>query len=213
LLLGLRAVAAHVTHAKSYPATTAVHPHHVMPEARARTVSLSTTLLAIATWGVCGVLALLIDAIWRLGARAMEAYQMALPTWALFAGAAWTLLMVYGEGYRVFQLKFGPRVVARALSLGPAPPWHLVVGAPLYCMSLIHAKPRGKAVAWITVVGVVTCVAILQQIPQPYRGLIDGGVAFALTWGAAAIIATFARALALRALPDVDRELPERPPP
>jgi len=105
-------------------------------------------------------------------------------------------------------------VVTRALLLARSPQPHLVLFAPLYCMSFLHASTRGRRIAWITLVGIVACIAILQRVPMPYRGLVDGGVALALSWGSVALVLSFVRTLRTGAPPVVDAELPEsRTPP
>jgi len=76
----------------------------------------------IAAWGVAWVSLLLGRAIARLGPLALEPWRDDLMTdgqKALYVG--WLVLNAYLEGYRGFQLRFSPRVVSRAVYLGPNP--------------------------------------------------------------------------------------------
>jgi len=162
----------------------------------------------IATWGVLGVLTLLGQAIWRLGGRALEVTADDLSTTQLAVYAGWIVFSVYGEGYRAFQRRFSPRVVARALALSRSPNALHIALAPAFCMSLFHATKRGRTVAWSTVTLVVLLVMVVSRLPYPWRGIIDGGVALALIWGAGAIVFFYLRAILVGAIPDVDPALP-----
>ena len=77
---------------------------------------------AVAAWGVLATTALLISAIVRLTPMALEplrSHDMSGLQWALYIG--WAIFNGYVEGYRGFQLRFCPRVVARAVHLGRNP--------------------------------------------------------------------------------------------
>lgn len=150
--------------------------------------------LLAALWGIAGVLALLVNATISLGVRAVEAIRGGLSPgeWALVVASI--AFNGYFEGYRAFQLQFAPRVVARALYLARRPrPLHVLL-APLYCMALFHATRRRLITSWIIVFGVVGLVMIVRLIGQPWRGIIDVGVAMALAWGVGAIVVFAARA-------------------
>lgn len=149
----------------------------------------------VASWGVFGVLALLAQACWRLGLRAVEALQMELTPIQLGVFVAWVAFNGYAEGYRAFQLRFSPRVVVRAMHLARnLRPLHAIL-APFYCMALIHSNRRGKALAWGTTVMVLCFILLLRYVPQPWRGVIDGGVVAALAWGGGAILVFYVRAM------------------
>ncbi len=169
---------------------------------------LTTRGLLVASWGVVGVLALLGQAIFRLGERALQVSAHDLTTVQAAALAMWVSFSLYGEGYRAFQLRFSPRVVARALVAGRSANLLHALLAPAFCMSLFHATRRGLIVAWGTVVMVVCLVMIVSRLPQPWRGIIDAGVVLALLWGALAIVAFFIKALASGEPPKVDTALP-----
>jgi hypothetical protein len=68
--------------------------------------------------------------------------------------------------------------------------------APLFCMGLFHATRRRLMVAWISVVLIVGVVIAVRTVPQPWRGIIDGGVVVALIWGIGSIAYYVARVLA-----------------
>lgn len=169
---------------------------------------LSAKGLLAASWGVLGVLLLLGQAIWRLGDRALTAMAYDLSPLQVATAVAWAAFSLYYEGYRAFQRRFSPRVVARALVVGrELKPLHVVL-APAFCMSFFHATRRGMIVAWSMVVMIVCLVLLVSQLSQPWRGIIDGGVVLALLWGALAIVVYFAKALSSGAPPRVDPALP-----
>src|SRR5690606_2841474 len=114
----------------------------------------------------------------------------------------------YAEGYRGFQMRFSPRVVARALHLARNPrPLHVVL-APLFCMSFFHATPRGRGAAWGVTLGVLAAILLIRYLPQPWRGIIDAGVVVGLAWGAWSLVVSAIRGV-LGAPPKVDAQLPK----
>ncbi len=154
------------------------------------------------------MLLLLSQACWRLGARALEAQQMDLTTLQVALYVGWIAFNGYAEGYRAFQQRFSPRVVARALHLARHPkPLHAVL-APFYCMALFHANRRGKMLAWGTTFAVLCFIALLRYVPQPWRGIVDGGVVVALIWGALAIVVFYVRAIFFDKPPNAPALLP-----
>lgn len=154
------------------------------------------------------MLALLVQAIWRLTPLALEPLQtgeLSAAQSALYVG--WVLFSMYTEGYRGFQKRFSPRVVARALHLVRHPrPLHVLL-APLFCMSLFHATRRTLAGAWGVTCMVIVLVVLIRYLPQPWRGIIDGGVVIGLLWGAVALVVYALRALSGRH-PGVPAEVP-----
>jgi hypothetical protein len=146
---------------------------------------------AIVIWGVGGVLALLAQALVKLTPFALEplvAGRLYFGQAALYAG--WVVTNAYMEGYRGFQKRFTPRVVTRAFHLAtrPRPSVVHVVLAPFFVMSLLHASRRGLTAAWLLVLGLTAIVAVVRHLPQPWRGIVDGGVVVGLTWGAVSLI-------------------------
>lgn len=169
--------------------------------------SWTASQLAIVAWAVGGVLLLLAQALWRLTPIALQPLRDGMTglQWTLYA--AWMVVNGYAEGYRGFQLRFSPRVVARALHLARHPrPLHVVLG-PLFCMSFFHATPRGRATAWGVTLAVVAAILAIRLLPQPWRGILDAGVVVGLGWGAATLIASAVQGLRGMAI-QVDLQLP-----
>lgn len=168
------------------------------------------SLLAV-FWGIGGVVALLGQAIWRLTPLAVEPISEGMLTRAHVATyIGWVAFNLYAEGYRAFHRGFSPRVVARALYLAQEPrPWH-VVFAPAFCMSLFCATRRGLVLAWGVLVTVVLLVLLMHWVPQPWRGIVDGGVVTGLLCGSGSLLWFAARALAGHA-PAVATNLPATP--
>ncbi|MBW2224613.1 MAG: hypothetical protein JRF54_10435 [Deltaproteobacteria bacterium] len=144
----------------------------------------------IATWGIVWVSLLLGRAIWRLTPYAVDVWTEDLMTagekW-LFVG--WLGANAYLEGYRGFQLRFSPRVVSRAVY----PLW--VILALPFCISLFHSTRRQKTVSWIFIGALVLLIWWVRSLPQPWRGIVDGGVVLGLLWGLAVIWWLFVRYL------------------
>ncbi len=150
----------------------------------------------VAAWGIAWVSLLLGRAIWRLGPLALEPWADGVMTHAqkgIYVG--WLVLNAYLEGYRGFQLRFSPRVVTRAVYLGqnPRPVW--VVLALPFCMSLFHSTRRQMTVSWVFIGALVVVIWWVRSLPQPWRGIIDGGVVLGLAWGLGVIWWLFARYL------------------
>jgi hypothetical protein len=152
----------------------------------------------IAAWGVLGVLVLFGNAVWRLTPLALEPIaDGSLTAWQGVLYAAWVVFNAWAEGYRAFQRAFGPRVVRRAFELAADPRPLRVALAPAYCLSLFAAPRRRVAIAWATIGGVASLVVAVRLVPQPWRGIIDGGVVVALAWGFVVMVVEFARAVVL----------------
>lgn len=150
----------------------------------------------VATWGIAWVSLLLGRAIWRLGPLALEPWADGLMTdlqKGIYVG--WLVLNAYLEGYRGFQLRFSPRVVTRAVYLGqnPRPVWILL--ALPFCMSLFHSTRRQMTVSWVFIGALVLVIWWVRSLPQPWRGIIDGGVVLGLAWGLGVIWWLFAKYL------------------
>jgi hypothetical protein len=158
---------------------------------------------------VLGVVLLFGQAIARLGARAVEAHEMPLDALEISVSVGWVLVNAYAEGYRAFQRRFSPRVVARALHLARNPRPLFVVFAPLFCMAFFHATRRARTIAWATTILVLCLIGLLRHAPQPWRGIVDGGVVIALGWGAAAIVVFFLRAVMTGREPAASPQVPE----
>lgn len=140
-------------------------------------------------WGVLGVLLLFARAIVRLTPMALQPIaESSLSPLQVALYVAWVLFNAYSEGYRAFQKSFCPRVVGRAHQLAAAPTLLRALLAPCYCLSLFHANRRGLTLAWSMLFIIAGLVWLLRITPQPWRGIIDGGVVVALAWGALVIV-------------------------
>lgn len=159
----------------------------------------------IAAWGVVGVTILFGQAIARMAPIAIEPWiERQMNAWQMALYIAWLGFNGYAEGYRAFQKKWCPRVVKRAFHLGRHPKALRVLLAPFFCMSLFHSTRRGLTVAWSVVSLVVVAVVLVRQLPQPWRGIVDGGVVLGLGWGLVVLWGLFARAFAEGAEPPED---------
>lgn len=150
----------------------------------------------VAAWGVLGVVALLGQAMVRLAPLAWKPIvQRMLSPGQVALYATWVVVSLYFEGYRAFQKRFCPRVVARAVHLGNNRRALHVALAPAFCMGFFHANGRTRGLAWGTTTMIIGFIVALRRVPQPWRGLVDGGVVLALLYGAVALVVLFARAL------------------
>ena len=164
----------------------------------------------LATWGVLWVLALLANALYRLTPLALEPWlEGGMNTWQIGLYLGWAVLNAYAEGYRGFHLRFSPRVVGRAFHLSRNPrPLDLVFALP-FVMSLYHAQRRQKIVSYTFIVVLTAVIFAVRALPQPWRGIIDGGVVVGLGFGALSIVYYWVRGLAGDPPPAPD--LPDEP--
>jgi hypothetical protein len=135
-------------------------------------------------WAVGGVMLLLVQALVRLTPVALEPLQqrsLAPVELGLYVG--WAVANLYLEGYRGFQRRFVPRVLARAAALATGPRRAAMLWAPLHAMGLFGARRRTLISAWTISALIVAAVLLVRRLPQPWRGLIDAGVVAGLAWG------------------------------
>jgi hypothetical protein len=145
--------------------------------------------LLAAAWGLVAIVALLGQALWRLIPIAWEPLHTGqLTTLQAAIYAAWVSFTAYSEGYRGFQKSFSPSCAARAVSLARAPTPLRAILAPAYVMSLFAAPRRRIITSWLLVLGISALVALVRALPQPWRGIIDGGVVVGLGWGVISLI-------------------------
>lgn len=153
------------------------------PETRAPNWSVASLGLAVHA-------ILLAEASYRLGERALQTVQEGLSPadWALMLLSV--VLFGYGEGYRALHRRFFPHVIARASELARRDSRGLrdFLSAPLYVVSLVQADKRALLRAWTGVALIVCAVFIVRALPEPYRGIIDAGVAVALAIGLGSLI-------------------------
>ena len=165
--------------------------------------------LLLLLWGVLGALVSVSSAVYRLSPMIVEAIGHPDAGWLHLAVAVpWVGFMAYTEGYRGFQQRFSPMVVARGLHLVAHPkPLHVLL-APIFCIGLFHATPRRLKLSWGVLSAVVVLVMIVRQLPQPWRGVVDAGVVVGLTWGIVATLVFLVRAL-MGTPPNISAEIPE----
>lgn len=163
--------------------------------------------IAISAWTLGGLAALFVHAINRLLPRFLEATaEMHAGHWCALAG--WVLFMLYTEGYRGFQLRFSPRFAARTRYLCEQPrPLRVVLATP-WAMALFGAPTRRVIASWSLVSMIVCFILVLRYLPQPWRGIVDGGVIVGLCYGG--VVTAWFTILAQRGALDADPEvLPE----
>ena len=143
-----------------------------------------------AAWGVIGVALILLYPLSRLTSYAIEAVVDGMTALQWSAFVINVLFMAWSEGYRGFQLRFCPRVAARALylyqnstSLG------VRLLAPFFCLGYFSATRRQQMIAWLGTLAIIILVLLVHQLDQPWRGIIDAGVVVGLTWGLVSLFA------------------------
>ena len=146
-----------------------------------------------AIWGVVGIVALLAMAIGRLAPYAFEALRSDLSSWQWVIVAAWCAFMVFTEGYDGFYRRLAPRIIARARQLRRQGDWVSIILAPLYCFGYFRAPKKQMVVSYVAIILIVCAVIIVQQISQPWRGIIDAGVVVGLLCGVGALFIVAAR--------------------
>ena len=148
-----------------------------------------------ALYGLCGVLALLGFAIFRLAPRGLEAleHELSVLQWILLV--VFSLFMLVAEGYRGFQKKFSPRTAARIRYLKDHPSAARVILAPVFCMGFFGANKKTRITAFALTGGIIILVLLVSLLAQPWRGIIDVGVVLGLSWGILSLLIYTAKAL------------------
>jgi hypothetical protein len=162
--------------------------------AREAVVPGERTRVRVAGWAVAGVALLFVDAIYRLGLRAIETVAAGLSLRDALVLSLLSAAFVYGEGYRALQLRFAPRVIERAFAIDTRRSHHVLL-APLVVLSLVGAAPRALFRGYLALVLIASAALAVSALPSPWRGIIDGAVALALSWGLAALLLQFRSAL------------------
>ena len=156
-----------------------------------------------------GMVLLLLDAVVRLMPIALAPLldgSMQLWHWGLFI--FWVSVMSYTEGYRGFYKRVGPLTAARAFYLAEERPRKHVILGPVFCMAMYHADRRTLIVRWCLLLGIITLVLMVRQLPQPLRGIVDAGVIFGLGIGLVSMLIFYVRGLL--GLADPISDLPEQ---
>jgi hypothetical protein len=140
-----------------------------------------------AIWGILGLSLILGRGLTCLYPYAQELCGTPF-AWFHWVGLAASLaFMGYAEGYKGFQLKFSPRVAARAFYIKQNPTFARVLFAPLFCMGFFHATRKRKIVSYCLTLMIVGLIIWVRNLPQPWRGIVDAGVLLGLGWGLVSI--------------------------
>jgi hypothetical protein len=161
-----------------------------------------------ASWGLTGVMLLLGSAIYRLTPLFISAFSYDWSWYHWLSLALIVLFMAYAEGYRAFQQAFSPRVAARVRYLRDNPNLLHALFAPFFCMAYFHASKRRKITSISVTVGIIVLVILVRLLPQPWRGIIDGGVVVGLAWGLISLFVFSLRALTSKEF-EYSPEVPE----
>jgi len=169
---------------------------------------LMNTLISI--WACEGFVLMLVNSIRRLVPKALEPFRGGVPLTSFQLGLYITtcLFFAYAEGYKGFQRKFAPMVVARSFTISLSKIHHILLG-PLYSMGLIHATKKRKIVSWSLTIGIFGLIAAVKRLPYPWKNIVDAGVVVGLSWGAISIQIGYLKAILFGSLPDADPQLPD----
>ncbi|MCP4428917.1 MAG: DUF2921 family protein [Chloroflexi bacterium] len=148
-----------------------------------------------AFWGIGGVLLLLGVAVFRLTPPAIEAFSYPLQWGHWVVLIVNTAFVLYFKAFRGFQKGLSPRIAARARHLRQNPTWLRVLLAPLYCMGYFHTARRKQIATIMMTIMMVGLIVLVRFLEQPWRGIIDGGIAASLSWGFLTILGYGAQAL------------------
>jgi hypothetical protein len=171
--------------------------------------NLNLSKIVLSSWGVLGVVMFIANALKRLIPVALQPLlQQDLTKEQIVIYIAWTLYMIYAEGYQAFHLKFSPLVVRRSLTISENPTFMKCLLAGPYCMGLFGASRKRMIVSWSVIAGVFGLVKVVKQLPYPWRSIVDAGVVFGLSVGTLSIIYHYILALFGR-IPSIDPDLPE----
>lgn len=144
--------------------------------------------LIAALWGVIGITASLGKAIVGMLSKVEAGLSMELTPFHWICLVAFSLFMLFFEGYRGFQQKYSPRTAARVKYLYDKPNLLRGILAPLFCMGYFHANRKTKLKAYILTFGIMLLVKLVSYCSQPWHGIIDLGVVLGLTWGLIAFL-------------------------
>jgi hypothetical protein len=164
-----------------------------MRTAKTMTAQARVRRASMALWALMVISGSLMDGIVRLTMRAARAIEAGLTPGQWTASLVIVAALVYVEGYRALQCRFVPMVVSRALCLMEREATaRTILEAPLFVLCLVGADRIALFRAWLGLASIAGAVLIVRAFPDPWRGIVDAGVAAALTWGLVALWRQFA---------------------
>ena len=139
-------------------------------------------------WGILGVAVMLFYSIIRLSHIVIENAFDALHGLHWFALLLCCAVMAYTEGYKAFQCKFCPRVVARAMYLAHHASLKDTLFAPFFCFCF-YGTTRKRLLSTGLFMSIITLMILLtNQLPLPWQIIIYAGVALGLFWGVISLL-------------------------
>lgn len=153
-----------------------------MPNRMPTRIPAGVRALGVA-WGLAGVGAVLVYAAASLGGYTVQALAAGLGPLEWLVLGVNMVFMAWAEGYRGFQLRFSPRVAARALALYEHPTPLRLLLAPWFCVGYFGATPRLQRTVWAGTGLILLAVLAFNRLDQPWRGILDAGVMVGLLWG------------------------------
>ena len=163
----------------------------------------------IMVWGVGGAMALLSWGVARVTPHALEPAfdgSMTAVHWLLYA--AMIVFNAWTEGYRTFQRVITPRVLARAQYVADHPGRVSLPFVPIFVAGYFGMQRRALIARYVVLVVVVGLIVGMHFVPQPWRGIVDAGVAVGLGWGVVAMGVGLVRMLSGWRT-DADPQIPE----
>jgi len=137
-------------------------------------------------WGVGGFSVLVGVGLVRLGTQFLRAVEFAWSPLHVVVALVFVGFMAWTEGYRGFQLSYAPKFARRAEALRAHATALQALFGPVYCMGLAWAPARTLVANWALLAMIILLVIAFGFVPQPWRGILDGGVIVGLSWGLAA---------------------------
>jgi len=168
----------------------------------------TATRNVLGLWGVLQVVSILVNAIKRLYPIAIQPIikkDIQPIEWVMYG--AWSLYMMYTEGYKAFQLKFSPLVVERSFGLSKNMSILNILFAGPYSMGLFGAPRKRMILSWSLTAGVFALVKLVKLLPYPYRSIVDAGVVAGLSYGTLSICVLATKAI-LAGNSKSDKEVP-----
>lgn len=141
-----------------------------------------------ALWGFVGVFVFLGSAILKLAVISFQLDFSSLALWQWLIMLLWVAFMAYFEGYKGFQKGFSPRVAARIRYLAYHVTLKRLLLAPLFCLGFFDAERKRVVFIVCLTIGIILLVKLVENMPMPWRGIMDAGVVVGLSWGLVSMV-------------------------